>query len=225
MKKQTSSKNTDLKGSQAKGNQSKSSKAWLKEHFDDHYVMEAKRLGYRSRACCKLIELQEKDRLIQKGMTVVDLGAAPGGWSQLAAEWVGSKGRVIASDILPMDHLPGVEFIEGDFSSEAVYQALQDTLGDTKVDLVICDMAPNISGNSTVDQYQSMALCELALDFASEYLKPEGNFLIKVFQGKGQQEFEKTVRQSFSKVLIRKPKSSRARSKEVYCLGKGFRKS
>ncbi len=204
-------------------NTSKSSKAWLKEHFDDHFVQEAKRQGYRSRACFKLIEMQEKDRLIKKGMTVVDLGAAPGGWSQLAAEWVGEGGRVIASDILPMDHLPGVEFIEGDFSSDEVYQALQNTLGEDKVDLVICDMAPNISGNSTVDQYKAMALCELALDFACEHLKPGGDFLIKVFQGKGQQEYESQIRESFSKLLIRKPKSSRARSKEVYCLAKGLR--
>jgi len=205
-----------------KNNHSKSSKAWLKEHFDDHYVQEAKKQGYRSRACFKLIELQEKDRLVKPGMTVVDLGSAPGGWSQLASQWVGKKGRVIASDILAMDHLPGVEFIEGDFSSELVYEQLQETLQDQKVDLVISDMAPNMTGNSVVDQYQAMALCELALAFACEYLKPEGEFLIKVFQGKGQQEFEQQIRQSFSKLLIRKPKSSRARSKEVYCLGKGY---
>lgn len=210
------------KAGASKNKHSKSSKSWLKEHFDDHYVMEAKKLGYRSRACFKLIELQDKDQIIRKGMTVVDLGAAPGGWSQLSAEWVGEEGRVIASDILAMDFLPGVEFIQGDFSSDEVYQALQNTLQDSKVDLVICDMAPNMTGNSAVDQFKSMALCELALDFASEYLKPEGNFLIKVFQGKGQQEFEQKVRQSFSKVLIRKPKSSRPRSKEVYCLAKGF---
>jgi len=204
-------------------NKSKSSKGWLKEHFDDPYVKEARRLGYRSRACFKLIEIQERDHLIRAGMSIVDLGAAPGGWSQLAAQWVGGKGLVIASDILPMDALPGVEFIQGDFSSEQVYQALQKCLGDKKIDLVICDMAPNISGNSVVDQYQAMALAELALDFAREHLKPGGDFLIKLFQGKGVQEFDQELRKSFSKLLIRKPKSSRARSREVYYLARDFK--
>jgi 23S rRNA (uridine2552-2'-O)-methyltransferase len=204
-------------------NRSKSSKGWLKEHFDDPYVKEAQRLGYRSRACFKLIEIQEKDHLIRPGMALVDLGAAPGGWSQLAAQWVGNKGLVIASDILPMDALPGVEFIQGDFSSEAVYQELQRRIGDKSIDLVICDMAPNISGNNVVDQYQSMALADLALAFAREHLKAEGDFLIKLFQGKGVQEFELELRQSFSKLLIRKPKSSRARSREMYYLARGFK--
>ena len=204
-------------------NKSKSSKGWLKEHFDDPYVKEARRLGYRSRACFKLIEIQEKDHLIRAGMSIVDLGAAPGGWSQLAAQWVGGKGLVIASDILPMDALPGVEFIQGDFSSEQVYQVLQKRLGDKKIDLVICDMAPNISGNSVVDQYQAMALADLALDFAREHLKPGGAFLIKLFQGKGVQEFDQELRKSFSKLLIRKPKSSRARSREVYYLARDFK--
>ena len=204
-------------------NRSKSSKGWLKEHFDDPYVKEAQRLGYRSRACFKLIEIQERDHLIRAGMSIVDLGAAPGGWSQLAAQWVGGKGLVIASDILPMDALPGVEFIQGDFSSEQVYQVLQKCLGDKKIDLVICDMAPNISGNSVVDQYQAMALAELALDFAREHLKPGGAFLIKLFQGKGVQEFDQELRKSFSKLLIRKPKSSRARSREVYYLARDFK--
>lgn len=204
-------------------NRSKSSKGWLKEHFDDPYVKEAQRLGYRSRACFKLIEIQERDHLIRAGMSIVDLGAAPGGWSQLAAQWVGGKGLVIASDILPVDALPGVEFIQGDFSSEEVYQALRKRLGDKKIDLVICDMAPNISGNSVVDQYQAMALADLALDFAREHLKPGGAFLIKLFQGKGVQEFDQELRKSFSKLLIRKPKSSRARSREVYYLARDFK--
>lgn len=206
-----------------KSKQSKSSKAWLKEHFDDPYVREAQKKGYRSRACFKLIEIQEKDKIIQKGMRVVDLGAAPGGWSQLASEWVGDQGQVIASDILPMDYLPGVEFIQGDFSSVEVYEALCERLEGKKLDLVICDMAPNITGNSVVDQYQAMALCELALAFAQEHLKENGDFLIKVFQGKGQQEFEVALKNSFTKLMIRKPKSSRARSKEVYYLAKGFK--
>lgn len=206
-----------------KSKQSKSSKAWLKEHFDDPYVREAQKKGYRSRACFKLIEIQEKDKLIQKGMRLVDLGAAPGGWSQLAAQWVGDQGQVIASDILPMDFLPGVEFIQGDFNSVEVYEGLCQRLGGQKLDLVICDMAPNISGNAVVDQYQAMSLCELALAFAQEHLKNQGDFLIKVFQGKGQQEFELSLKNSFTKVMIRKPKSSRARSREVYYLAKGFR--
>jgi 23S rRNA (uridine2552-2'-O)-methyltransferase len=203
-------------------NQSKSSKAWLKEHFEDHYVLEAKKLGYRSRACFKLIEIQEKDRLVKEGMYVLDLGAAPGGWSQLAVQWVGNEGKVIASDILPMDYLPGVDFIQGDFNSDEVYEQLCESLEGQKIDLVISDMAPNISGNAVVDQYQAMNLCELALAFAEAHLKPEGSFLIKVFQGKGQQEFEQLLKKSFSKVLIRKPKSSRARSKEVYYLAHGL---
>lgn len=206
-----------------KSKQSKSSKAWLKEHFDDPYVREAQKKGYRSRASFKLIEIQEKDRLIQKGMRVVDLGAAPGGWSQLAVEWVGDQGQIIASDILPMDFLPGVEFIQGDFNSVEVYEALCQHLGGQKLDLVICDMAPNISGNDVVDQYKAMSLCDLALSFAQEHLKNQGDFLIKVFQGKGQQEFERSLKKSFTKVMIRKPKSSRARSREVYYLARGFR--
>lgn len=208
-----------------KRKQSKSSKAWLKEHFDDPYVLEAQKKGYRSRACFKLLEIQEKDALIKPGMKVVDLGAAPGGWSQLVVEWLGPQGQVIASDILPMDYLPGVDFIQGDFNSDEVYQSLKQRLGDTQLDLVICDMAPNITGNSVVDQYQAMALCELALDFAQQHLKEGGALLIKVFQGRGQQDFEQQLRETFAKVLIRKPKSSRPRSKEIYYLAKQFQAS
>lgn len=203
--------------------QSKSSKGWLKEHFDDHYVKEAKRLGYRSRASFKLIEVQDKDKIVVPGMTVLDLGAAPGGWSQLASKWVGAKGRVIASDILDMDYLPGVEFIHGDFDSDEIYTQIVDLLAGEQADLVICDIAPNVTGNATVDQYQSMHLVELALDFALKHLKPGGSFLVKIFQGKGSDEFKQEMRKSFSKLLIRKPKSSRARSKEVYYLGKDKR--
>lgn len=201
---------------------SKSSKTWLKEHFDDPYVQEARKQGYRSRACFKLLELQEKDHLVKPGMTVIDLGAAPGGWSQLVVSWLGSKGRVIASDILPMDYLPGVDFVQGDFSSEDVYESLKAILNGQAVDLVICDMAPNMTGNNVVDQYQAMALCELALDFCQNHLKEGGDFVIKVFQGKGQQEFETSLRRTFAKVLIRKPKSSRPRSSEVYYVAKGL---
>ncbi len=203
------------------GKHSKSSKAWLKEHEQDYYVQEARRLGYRSRAAFKLKEIQEKDKLIKQGMTVVDLGAAPGGWSQLAVEWVGAQGCIIASDILPMDYLPGVDFLQGDFNSDEVCQSLSERLGEKAVDLVICDMSPNITGNAVVDQYQAMNLCELALAFAQQHLKAGGHLLIKVFQGKGQIEFEQALRQSFSKVLIRKPKSSRPRSREIYYLAQG----
>ncbi|ROR98650.1 23S rRNA Um-2552 2'-O-methyltransferase [Sinobacterium caligoides] len=202
---------------------SKTSKAWQKEHFDDEYVKEAKRLGYRSRACFKLLELQEKDRLVHLGGTVVDLGSAPGGWSQVAVEVVGDHGRVIASDILPMDSLAGVDFVEGDFTEDAVFEKILAVINNSPVDLVISDMAPNMSGMAAVDQPKSMYLVELALDMAKSVLKPGGNYAVKVFQGEGFDQYLAECRKTFKTVLIRKPKSSRARSKEVYIVGKGFK--
>lgn len=199
---------------------SKSSRRWLKEHFSDTYVKEAQKAGYRSRAVFKLIELQERDRLFKPGMIVLDLGAAPGGWSQLLANWVGQKGKVIALDILPMEPLPGVEFLQGDFSEESVFNALLEKLGDEKADWVVSDMAPNLSGIESVDQPRSIELAELALDLAVNTLKKEGGFLTKVFQGAGFDAFLKAVRAQFKTVTIRKPKASRGRSKEVYLLCK-----
>ena len=200
-----------------------SSKSWLKEHRDDPYVQRAQREGYRSRACYKLLELQEKDRLIRPGITVVDLGSAPGGWSQVAVEQVGHKGRVIASDILPMDNLAGVEFVLGDFTEDEVFEQILAAIGDESVDLVISDMAPNMSGVNAVDQPRSMYLVELALDMARRVLAPGGSFVAKVFHGEGFEELFRDARGSFDKVLTRKPKASRPRSREVYLVAKGFR--
>ena len=203
-----------------KGN---TSKGWLKEHFDDEYVKRSQREGYRSRACYKLLELNEKDRLIKPGMTVIDLGSAPGGWSQVAAQLVGHKGRVIASDILHMDSLAGVDFVQGDFTEEQVFDSIMQIIGDSPVDLVISDMAPNMSGMAAVDQPQSMYLGELALDMARQVLKPGGAFVAKVFQGEGFDQLLRDMRTSFSTVQSRKPAASRARSREVYQVGKGFK--
>jgi len=200
-----------------------SSKAWLREHHADPYVQQAQREGYRSRACYKLLEIQERDRLIKPGDTVVDLGAAPGGWSQVAAALVGERGRVIASDILPMDSLPDVQFIQGDFTEESVLQAILEQVGDTGTDLVISDMAPNMSGMTAVDQPRSMYLVELAVDLARQTLRPGGVFLAKVFQGEGFDALLRELRDSFDKVQTRKPQASRPRSREVYVLGRGFR--
>ncbi|MDH3992649.1 MAG: 23S rRNA (uridine(2552)-2'-O)-methyltransferase RlmE [Gammaproteobacteria bacterium] len=200
-----------------------SSKAWLKEHRDDPYVQRAQREGYRSRACYKLLELQAKDRLIRPAMTVIDLGSAPGGWSQVAVELVGHKGRVIASDILPMDSIAGVDFVLGDFTEDAVIAQLMETIGESPVDLVISDMAPNMSGVSAVDQPRAMYLVELALDMALRVLSPGGSFVAKVFHGEGFDELFRDVRDSFDKVLTRKPEASRPRSREVYLVAKGFR--
>ena len=199
-----------------------SSKAWLKEHRDDPYVQRAQREGYRSRACYKLLELQEKDRLIRPGMCVLDLGSAPGGWSQVAVEQVGHRGRVIASDILPMDNLAGVEFIQGDFTEDSVFEAILAAINDTPVDLVISDIAPNLSGMNAVDQPRSMYLVELALDMARQVLAPGGSFVAKVFQGEGFDELIREARAAFGKVLTRKPQASRPRSREVYLVAKDF---
>ena len=202
---------------------SKTSKQWLKEHFDDVYVRRAQEEGYRSRASFKLLEIQEQDRLIKRGMTVVDLGAAPGGWSQVAANLVGDKGQVIASDILPIDSLPDVEFLQGDFTEQAVLYSLIKLLKDERADLVISDMAPNMSGMRDIDIPQVMYLAELALDLTRTVLKPEGRFLVKVFHGEGYEELQKQLKSSFTSLKVRKPKASRARSSEIYLLASGFR--
>jgi 23S rRNA (uridine2552-2'-O)-methyltransferase len=203
---------------------SKTSKAWMREHVNDPYVKRAKQEGYRSRAAFKLMEMDERDHLLAQGMTVVDLGAAPGGWSQVAAAKVGPAGKVLALDLLPMEDLPGVTFIQGDFQENAVLARLEAALAGRPVDLVICDIAPNISGITLSDQARSMYLAELALDFASRHLKPGGAFLVKVFQGVGFEPFIKAMRAQFEKVLTRKPKSSRDRSPELYLLGQGARR-
>ena len=201
---------------------SKSSKDWMREHLEDSYVQRAQKDGYRSRAAYKLLEINQKDKLFKTGMTVVDLGSAPGSWSQIAAQLVGSNGMVLASDILHMDALPNVDFIQGDFREDDVFNKLLDTLNGRPVDLVISDMAPNIGGNAS-DQPRAMYLCELALDFALRVLKPNGQFLVKVFQGEGYEEYRKVIMDNFSVLKSRKPEASRARSREVYLLATGFK--
>jgi 23S rRNA (uridine2552-2'-O)-methyltransferase len=202
---------------------SKSSRRWLEEHVNDPYVKQAQKDGYRSRSSYKLIELNDKDKLIRPGMLIMDLGSAPGGWSQVAGRLVGDKGRVLATDILPMDSLENVDFIKGDFTEEAVFQQILDHLAGNRPDLVICDIAPNISGVDAADQATSMYLVELALDMVRQVLKPKGNFVVKVFQGEGSDLFLKDLRTSFEKVAIRKPGASRPRSREVYMVAKGFK--
>lgn len=200
-----------------------SSKVWMREHLDDHYVQRAWKDGYRSRASYKLLEIQEKDKLIKPGMRVLDLGSAPGGWCQVAGKILGDRGCVVATDILPMDTLPDVTFVQGDFREEAVLDEIMLALGDQPVDLVICDMAPNMSGNNSVDQPRGMYLCELALDMAVRVLKPNGAFLVKVFQGEGYEEYRRLIRQHFPVLKARKPDASRARSREVYLVATGFK--
>ncbi|UCD69019.1 MAG: 23S rRNA (uridine(2552)-2'-O)-methyltransferase RlmE [Betaproteobacteria bacterium] len=200
---------------------SKSSRRWLREHFDDEYVKKAQRDGYRSRAVYKLEEIQQKDRLIKPGMTVVDLGAAPGSWSQYACALVGRKGKVVATDILPMEPLPGVSFVQGDFREDAVLEQLLQDLEGRSVDLVMSDMAPNISGVGAVDQPRAMYLAELAVEFAQRVVRPGGELLVKIFQGEGFDALLKELRSQYEKVVIRKPRSSRARSREVYALARG----
>jgi 23S rRNA (uridine2552-2'-O)-methyltransferase len=202
---------------------SKTSNAWLAEHFNDEFVKRARKEGYRSRAVYKLQEIDQRDRLLKPGMTVVDLGAAPGAWSQYLVERVGRSGRVIALDILPMEALPGVEVLQGDFTEEATLKALLDALGGRPIDLVISDMSPNISGVDSADRARAMYLSELALDFAAQVLKPGGAFLMKVFQGSGFSELYKVIQSKFTRVVSRKPKASRARSAEIYVLATGFR--
>ncbi len=201
---------------------SKSSEEWLKEHFDDEFVVRAQQEGYRSRATYKLLEINEKDKLLKRGMTVVDLGAAPGGWSQITADIVGDDGMVVALDILPMDALPGVEVLQGDFQDEEVFNRLLATLDGRPVDIVMSDMAPNMSGMRSIDQPKAMYLCELTLDLARNVLKPGGNMLLKLFQGEGSDAFIKECRKSFRKIVIRKPAASRARSREVYVLALNY---
>lgn len=202
---------------------SKTSAKWMNEHVNDHYVKQAQIDGYRSRASYKLIEINEKDKLILPGMLALDLGSAPGGWSQIMGPWVGMKGKVIASDILPMDSLEDVEFIQGDFTEDKVFDQIMAAVNGRPVDVVVSDMAPNLSGVTVADQYSSMYLVELALDMARRVLKPKGCFCAKVFQGVGYEEYLKDVRTSFDKVVIRKPKASRPRSREVYIVAKGFK--
>ncbi|MGH8401588.1 MAG: 23S rRNA (uridine(2552)-2'-O)-methyltransferase RlmE [Gammaproteobacteria bacterium] len=198
----------------------KSSARWLAEHFSDEYVKRAQAEGWRSRAVFKLEEIQARDRLLKPGLRVIDLGAAPGGWSQFAAKIMKGRGTLLAFDILPMEPLPGVEFVQGDFTDEAVFEQLMARLGGQPVDLVLSDMAPNISGDQAIDQPRAMYLAELALDFAQRVLGPEGAFLVKMFQGEGFPDFMKALRMAFTSVVTRKPKSSRARSREVYLLAK-----
>lgn len=202
---------------------SKTSAAWLKEHVEDKWVQKAQQDGYRSRATYKLQEINAKDKLLKQGMTVIDLGSAPGGWSQLVTEVLQGRGKVLASDILPMEPLPDVEFIQGDFTQDSVLEAILAAMEGQQADLVISDMAPNLSGMNAIDQPKSMYLVELALDLAEQLLKPGGNFLVKVFQGEGYQEFLQLARSRFQQVIIRKPAASRARSREVYLLAKGFK--
>jgi 23S rRNA (uridine2552-2'-O)-methyltransferase len=199
----------------------KFSKQWMREHVNDPFVQLAQKEGYRSRAAYKLLEIDAKDRLLKPGTVVVDLGATPGGWSQVAAAKVGRGGKVIALDLLPLVPMAGVDFIQGDFREQAVLRQLEESLQGKPVGLVISDMAPNISGVASADQARAMHLAELAMEFALEHLKPDGGFLVKVFQGAGFEEFLKLMRSRFARVVTRKPKASRDRSSEVYLLGSG----
>jgi len=201
---------------------SKSSKGWLKEHFDDEYVRRSQQDGYRSRAIYKLIEIDKKDHLIKPGMTIIDLGAAPGGWSEYCIKKLGKNGTVVALDILPMEPIDEVTIIEGDFREDAVFEELMSVMNNERADLVISDMAPNISGMESVDMPRAYHLCELALDLARQVLKPGGGLLVKLFQGEGFEAYNKELKTSFSKVVMRKPKASRARSREIYVLATGF---
>ena len=213
---------------------SKSSKGWLKEHFDDEYVRRSQQDGYRSRAIYKLIEIDKKDRLVKPGMTIIDLGAAPGGWSEYCVKKLGKKGTMVALDILPMEPIDGVTIIEGDFREDAVFEELMAVMAaverdetidnsDDKADLVISDMAPNISGMESVDMPRAYYLCDLALDLARQVLKPGGGLLVKLFQGEGFEEYSKELKSSFTRVVMRKPRASRARSREIYALATGFK--
>lgn len=202
---------------------SKSSNRWLEEHVNDPYVKKAQVDGYRSRASYKLLELIDKDKLLRPGMTVLDLGSTPGGWSQVVAPLLGKLGKTIASDILPMDPIPDVIFIEGDFTEQEIFDQILAQLDGAKADLVMSDMAPNISGVDAADQASSMYLVELALDMAISVLKPGANYVAKVFHGEGYDQYLKDMREHFEKVVVRKPDASRSRSREVYVVGKGFK--
>ena len=200
-----------------------SSQRWLHEHFTDPYVQRTKQEGWRSRAVYKLIEMQERDRILRPGQVVVDLGAAPGGWSQYAAGVIGDTGRLFALDILPMDSFAGVDFIQGDFTEEAVFEQLLARLDGRTVDVVLSDMAPNMSGQDSVDQPRAMYLAELAVDFATRVLGPQGAYLVKLFQGAGFDAYLRDLRSQFASVTMRKPDASRARSREVYALARNPR--
>lgn len=202
---------------------SKSSNNWLREHFDDEYVKQSQKDGYRSRAVYKLKEIDEKDHLIRPGSTIIDLGAAPGSWCEYVVRKQKGKGRLLALDILPMEPMDGVEIITGDFLEDAVFEQLLNTLGDDRPDLVICDMAPNMSGQQAVDIPRAMYMAELALDLSTQVLQPGGSLLVKLFQGEGFDAYIKQMREHFSRVTMRKPRASRARSKEVYGLASGFK--
>jgi 23S rRNA (uridine2552-2'-O)-methyltransferase len=201
----------------------KSSREWLAEHESDPYVKQARQMGYRSRAVFKLEEIQRADRLIRPGMTIVDLGAAPGGWSQLAVKLLQGKGRIVALDILPMDAIVGVDFLQGDFADDAVLAQLEQMLGEERPQLVMSDMAPNTTGIADVDHDRSMHLVELSLEFARQRLRPGGDFLVKVFQGRHFQPFVKALRASFGSIKVRKPDASRQRSPELYLLARAFK--
>ncbi|WP_457809432.1 23S rRNA (uridine(2552)-2'-O)-methyltransferase RlmE [Kushneria sp. EE4] len=205
------------------GKKASADNGWMKEHFDDIWVKRSWADGYRSRASYKLLEIDDRDRLFTPGMSVVDLGAAPGGWSQVAMARVGETGQVIATDILEMDAVAGVNFIQGDFTEEQTLHAMLEALGDRQVDVVLSDMAPNLSGQMAIDQPGAMYLVELALDMAQQVLTPGGDFLTKIFQGEGFDQYLKEMRLRFDKVVTRKPDASRPRSREVYLLGRGFR--
>jgi len=198
-------------------------KAWMHEHLSDPYVKEATRRGYRSRAAFKLLELDERDRVLEPGRAVVDLGAAPGSWSQVLRERLAGRSVIVAIDLLPMEPIPGVRFVQGDFESDEGLAALETALAGAPVDLVISDMSPNLSGIDVVDQARSMRLAELALDFASTHLQSGGDLVVKVFQGAGLETFQRAVQRDFSKVYLRKPKASRDRSREHYVVAKGRR--
>lgn len=202
---------------------SKSSNEWLRRHVNDPYVKKAQLEGYRSRSAYKLIELNEKDRLIKPNMFLLDLGSAPGGWSQVASKLIGRNGRVLATDILPMEPIRNVDFVQGDFTDEAVVATLMEKLGGEKFDLIISDIAPNITGIDSADQASSMYFLELALDTVRKTLKPRSNFVAKMFQGSGSDQYLKELRTSFDKVLTRKPGASRAESREVFIVAKGFK--
>lgn len=204
----------------SKGN---SSRRWLDRHFKDEFVKSAQREGYRSRAVYKLLEIQQRDQVLKPGMCVVDLGAAPGGWCQVAQRLVGGSGQVLGLDLLPIDPIPGVTLLQGDFREASCLQALNDAMRGLQADLVLSDMAPNVSGMAAVDQPRAMYLCELALEFARERLKPDGSLVVKVFQGEGFDAYLKEVRSCFARVVSRKPKASRPKSREMYLVAKGYK--
>jgi len=198
-------------------------KAWMQEHVNDHWVKEATRLGYRSRAAFKLLELADKDKLLRPGMTVVDLGSSPGSWSQVLHDKLGPRAHIVALDLLPMEPVRGVAFIQGDFRQDDGLAAVEAALEGRKVDLVVSDLAPNLSGVESADQARSVHLGELALEFSRKWLQPGGDLVVKAFQGEGFQEFQRALQGHFDKVYARKPKASRDRSREVYLVAKGLR--